>query len=81
MRRAWLCGRENVHKRDLIHVAGLNLGLLMRAIHGAGSRSRLPPGRTRHFRLSGRRRVLIAIAVVLQGGIALIAWRVVPEEC
>ncbi|MCW2286890.1 transposase, partial [Rhodoblastus acidophilus] len=37
MRRAWLRGRENVHKRYLIHVAGFNLGLLMRAIHGAGT--------------------------------------------
>ncbi len=26
MRRAWLRGRENVHKRYLIHVAGYNLG-------------------------------------------------------
>ncbi len=26
MRRAWLRGRENVHKRYLIHVAGFNLG-------------------------------------------------------
>lgn len=31
MRRAWLHGRENVHKRYLIHVAGFNLGVLMRA--------------------------------------------------
>jgi len=29
MRRTWLRGRENVHKRYLIHVAGHNLGLLM----------------------------------------------------
>ncbi len=26
MRRAWLRGRENIHKRYLIHVAGFNLG-------------------------------------------------------
>jgi hypothetical protein len=31
MRRAWLRGRENLHKRYLIHVAGFNLGVLMRA--------------------------------------------------
>jgi hypothetical protein len=37
MRRAWLRGRENVHKRYLIHVAGFNLGLLMRALFGAGA--------------------------------------------
>jgi hypothetical protein len=37
MRRAWLCGRENVRKRYLIHVAGFNLGVLMRALHGTGT--------------------------------------------
>lgn len=37
MRRAWLRGRENVHKRYLLHVAGYNLGLLMRQLIGAGT--------------------------------------------
>jgi transposase len=37
MRRAWLRGRENIHKRYLIHVAGFNLGVLMRALHGEGT--------------------------------------------
>jgi hypothetical protein len=37
MRRTWLRGRENVHKRYLIHVAGHNLGLLMRQLIGAGT--------------------------------------------
>jgi transposase len=37
MRRAWLRGRENVHKRYLIHVAGFNLGILMRALFGCGT--------------------------------------------
>jgi hypothetical protein len=27
-RRTWLRGRENVHKRYLVHVAGYNLGIL-----------------------------------------------------
>src|SRR5207244_4071034 len=35
MRRAWLRGRENLHKRYLIHVAGYNLGLTMRLRTGA----------------------------------------------
>jgi hypothetical protein len=35
MRRAWLRGRENVHKRYL--VAGFNLGVLMRPLHGQGT--------------------------------------------
>ena len=37
MRRAWLRGRENLRKRYLIHVAGFNLGVLMRAIYGQGT--------------------------------------------
>ena len=37
MRRTWLHGRENVHKRYLLHVAGHNLSLLMRQLIGAGT--------------------------------------------
>jgi transposase len=37
MRRTWLRGRQNVHKRYLIHVAGHNLGILMRLLIGAGT--------------------------------------------
>lgn len=37
MRRAWLRGRENLHKRYLVHVAGHNLGLIMRLLIGAGT--------------------------------------------
>ncbi len=37
MRRTWLRGRENIHKRYLIHVAGYNLALIMRLLTGAGT--------------------------------------------
>ena len=37
MRRTWLRGRENVHKRYLLHVAGHNLSPLMRKLIGAGT--------------------------------------------
>ena len=37
MRRTWLRGRENIHKRYLVHVAGYNLGLIMRLLTGAGT--------------------------------------------
>ena len=37
MRRTWLRGRENVHKRDLLHVTGHNLLLLRRQLIGAGT--------------------------------------------
>ena len=36
-RDTWLRGRENVHKRYLLHVAGHNLSLLMRQLIGAGT--------------------------------------------
>ena len=34
MRRTWFRGRENVHERYLVHLAGYNLGVLMRALFG-----------------------------------------------
>jgi transposase len=37
MRRAWLRGCENLKKRYLVHVAGYNLGLIMRLLVGAGT--------------------------------------------
>ena len=37
MRRAWLGGRDNLKKRYLVHVAGYNLGLVMRLLVGAGT--------------------------------------------
>jgi hypothetical protein len=37
MRRAWLRGRENLRKRYLVHVAGYNLGLVMRLLVGTGT--------------------------------------------
>jgi hypothetical protein len=37
MRRTWLRGRENLHKRYLVHVAGYNLGVLMCALFDAGT--------------------------------------------
>jgi transposase len=37
MHRTSLRGRENVHKRYLIHVAGHDLGLLMRLLIGTGT--------------------------------------------
>jgi hypothetical protein len=37
MRRTWLRGRANVAKRYLVHIAAHNLGLVMRALVGAGT--------------------------------------------
>jgi transposase len=37
LRGTSLRGRENLQKRYLVHVAGFNLGLVMRALLGAGT--------------------------------------------
>ena len=37
MRRTWRRGRENVHKRYLLHVTGHYLSLLRRQLIGAGT--------------------------------------------
>lgn len=44
MRRVWLRGLENIQKRYLIHVAGFNLGLLMRKLIGYGTPKRAADG-------------------------------------
>jgi len=49
MRRAWLRGRENLHKRYLVHVAGYNLGLIMRLLVGAGTPREFMAGISAHL--------------------------------
>jgi transposase len=48
MRRAWLRGRENIHKRYLVHVAGYNLGLIMRLLTGTGTPREFAAGISAH---------------------------------
>src|SRR3954453_134595 len=70
MRRAWLRGRENLHKRYLIHVAGYNLGLIMRLLTGSGT--------PRGFRA----RVLgsVAAAVTPDGGLLVVLIVVAGDQ-
>jgi transposase len=49
MRRAWLRGRENLQKRYLVHVAGYNLGLIMRLLVGAGTPREFLAGAAAHL--------------------------------
>ncbi len=69
MRRTWLRGRENVHKRYLVHIAGHNLGILMRLLIGAGT----PRGAAAHVRAflcvvrTGQAVALILIAASSDG--------------
>lgn len=72
MRRTWLHGRENVHKRYLIHVAGHNLGVLMRQLIGAGTpREAAANGLLAVMLVSTDRHSLIAILVLIEAPTAL----------
>jgi len=70
MRRAWLRGRENVHKRYLIHVAGYNLGLIMRLLTGAGT--------PREFRT--RVSVWLGAIPTTEGGCILLLFVVAADQ-
>ena len=81
MRHAWLRGRENVHKRYLIHVAGFNLGILMRALFG-----RVTPREAADLKnallLVIQTDVAMAIVIVakIEGELAMLAIVAMPEH-
>jgi DNA-binding Lrp family transcriptional regulator len=65
MRRARLRGRENLHKRYLAHVAGYDLGLVMRLLVGAGTpREYLARASAHLLALATADGVVLAILVV-----------------
>ena len=70
MRRAWLRGRENLHKRYLIHVCGYNLGLILRLLTGAGT--------PRGFRT--RASVWFGAIPAAQGGCILLLFVVAEDQ-
>ena len=80
MRRAWLRGRENVHKRYLIHVAGFNLGILMRALFGCGT-PKGPRGASKAFLFVVQTDVALVIALIaeLDGERAMLLIVFAPE--
>jgi len=80
MRRTWLRGRENVHKRYLVHVAGYNLGILMRALFGAGT-PREAASAKNALLLVIQTNVAMAIVTVaeIDGEMALLAIVAAPE--
>jgi len=80
MRRTWLRGRENVHKRYLVHVAGYNLGILMRALFGAGT-PREAASAKNALLLVIQTNVAMAIVIVaeIDGEMALLAIVAAPE--
>jgi transposase len=80
MRRAWLRGRENVHKRYLIHVAGFNLGILMRALFAKGTPRQAASVKNAYlFIIQSNLALAIAIIAEIQGETTVLAITVAAE--
>jgi hypothetical protein len=81
MRRAWLRGRENLKKRYLVHVAGYNLGLIMRLLVGAGTPREFVAGASAHLlalaTVDGA--VLVVLAVVTGTEAAMLVVTAMPD--
>ena len=80
MRRAWLRGRDNVQKRYLIHVAGFNLGILMRALFGCGTpREAANASSALLFVFQTDIALAVAIVSLIKGKAAMLVITVAPE--
>ena len=79
MRRTWLRRRDNVAKRYLVHIAAYNLGLVMRALLGAGT-----PRAAADLRLvwlaAGDRLLLVALVATSTGPVPLAIITVAPRS-
>jgi hypothetical protein len=79
MRRAWLRGRQNVHKRYLIHVAGFNLGILMRAMFGQGTPRQAASARSALlFFVQSDSTLAVAVILAIDGETAMLVI-IAPE--
>jgi transposase len=78
MRRSWLRGCENLHKRYLVHVAGYNLGLIMRLLVGAGTPREFLVGVSAHLQLlataDGTTTGILIIATVAEAAILVVSF-------
>lgn len=80
MRRAWLRGLENVHKRYLIHVAGFNLSILMRALFGHGTpREAASAKKALLFVIQSDVALAIAIIAEIHGKTAILVIIAAPQ--
>jgi transposase len=68
MRRAWLRGRENLRKRYLVHVAGYNLGLIMRLLVGAGTPREFVAHASAHLLVVMTAEGAVVVILVVTGG-------------
>ncbi len=81
MRRAWLRGCENLRKRYLVHVAGYNLGLIMRLLVGAGTPRELLAGGSAHplALATADGAVFVILITATSGDAAMLAVSIEPE--
>ena len=80
MRGTWLRRRENVHKRYLIHVAGHNLGILMRLLIAAGTpREAAARGLAYLFFVCTDEAVAIILVAVSPDGVATLVIAVTAD--
>src|SRR3954451_22978195 len=81
MRRAWLRGRENLKKRYLVHVAGYNLGLVMRLLVGGGTPREFVAGAA-HLRplatADGAVRVVVVVVTGTEAAMLVVSFRPEP---
>jgi transposase len=82
MRRAWLRGRENLRKRYLVHVAGYNLGLIMRLLVGAGTPREFVAGASAHLLIlmTADGAALILLTVITDTEAALLIVSFEPQR-
>ena len=80
MRRTWLRGRQNVHKRYLVHTAGYNLGLLMRALFGAGTpREAAAIQNAVLFVIQGADTIAFVLVIAFDAEIATLVIAIAPD--
>jgi transposase len=82
MRRAWLRGGENLRKRYLVHVAGYNLGLIMRLLVGAGTPREFLAGASAHLLLlttaDGAALVILTLATDTEAAVLVVSFEPEP---
>jgi hypothetical protein len=84
MRRAWLRGGENLKKRYLVHVAGYNLGLVMRLLVGAGTPREFLAGGSAHLlalaTADGVALVVLTVATGTEAAMLVVSFQPEPPD-
>jgi hypothetical protein len=84
MRRAWLRGRENLRKRYLVHVAGYDLGLVMRLPVGAGTPREFLAGAAAHLlavaTADGAVLAVLVVATGTEAAMLVVSFRPEPPS-